>query len=611
MIWSMETEGIDHLNMWSKSKYEIGRFLSNFKECPVETPDGLFQSIEGYWGFLSVKEEYREPFRTYSGVLAKKKKQECVKAHGGVFDPDFEKKIEMAVRNKLESHKDFILQNRELLSLSIVHYYEFDNRIMDETEKFDWWVNVVRKKVSEILGTEYVPVGEDSNYQKKETEDMKKYVPEVDPKLYLGKTVCFDTETTGISKRDEIIQISIINEDEEELLTTFIKPEKNKSWPEAEAVNGISPKMVKDAPSMNDVSDVLSKIFDGAKQVIGYNVSFDLRMVEQCSDYVFDRKKVTDVMKQFKKDKNDKESHKLCDAVKYYCDRDFYEEFMDGAHKADMDTLATVKVWKKQEELLSKVREEESLKKEKLSMSKPKNGNGKTMPVISDDPNKISYAGIGSRNTPKEILNLFERMGEWLAGKGLTLRSGHAQGADLAFEKGCDNGGGKKEIFLPWNGFNYVLYHETGNPESVTWTTVGKNAVQVAEKMHPYFSGMKMGARSLMARNTYQVLGECDVNETKPSRFILCYTPGGEGQGGTGQALRIARELDIPIFDAGNYERDGEFDMDLLKKDFNAFIKDVLTKETQKEFLDRQVPKAKEFLEECRMKQETEMDFDR
>lgn len=440
---------------------------------------------------------------------------------------------------------------------------------------------------------------------------MKKYILEVDPKLYLGKTVCFDTETTGISKRDEIIQISIINEEEDELLTTFIKPENNKSWPEAEAVNGISPKMVKDAPSMNDVSDVLSKIFDGAKQVIGYNVSFDLRMVEQCSDYVFDRKKVTDVMKQFKKDKNDKESHKLCDAVKYYCDRNFYEEFMDGAHKADMDTLATVKVWKKQEELLSKVREEESLKKEKLSVSKPKNGNGKTMPIISDDPGKISYAGIGSRNTPKEILNLFERMGEWLAGKGLTLRSGHAQGADLAFEKGCDNGGGKKEIFLPWNGFNYVLYHETGNPESVTWTTVGRNAYQVAEKMHPYFSGMKMGARSLMARNTYQVLGECDINETKPSRFILCYTPGGEGQGGTGQALRIAKELDIPIFDAGNYERDGEFDIDLLKKDFNAFIKDVLTKETQKEFLDRQVPKAKEFLEECRMKQETEMDFDR
>lgn len=65
----------------------------------------------------------------------------------------------------------------------------------------------------------------------------------------------------------------------------------------------------------------------------------------------------------------------------------------------------------------------------------------------------ICYAGIGSRETPKSILEFFEYLGELLAKKGFTLRSGAAKGADSAFEKGCDRVSGLKEIFLPWRGF--------------------------------------------------------------------------------------------------------------------------------------------------------------
>ena len=105
----------------------------------------------------------------------------------------------------------------------------------------------------------------------------------IDPSLYQGKVVCFDTETTGFTKWDEIIQISIVNEDEKEVLTTFIKPDHKKSWDDAQAINGISPKMVKDAPSMRELQKILAKIFDGAKEILGYNVGFDVRMVEQCA----------------------------------------------------------------------------------------------------------------------------------------------------------------------------------------------------------------------------------------------------------------------------------------------------------------------------------------
>ena len=53
----------------------------------------------------------------------------------------------------------------------------------------------------------------------------------------------------------------------------------------------------------------------------------------------------------------------------------------------------------------------------------------------------------------------------------------------------------------------------------------------------------------LMARNCYQVLGK-DL-ET-PSEFIICWTKDGQATGGTGQALRIAKKNNIPVFNLYN-----------------------------------------------------------
>lgn len=64
------------------------------------------------------------------------------------------------------------------------------------------------------------------------------------------------------------------------------------------------------------------------------------------------------------------------------------------------------------------------------------------------------YAGIGSRKTPKEILGLFDYLGRYFAKRRFLLRSGAADGADTAFEDGCDIYSGPKEIYLPWKGFN-------------------------------------------------------------------------------------------------------------------------------------------------------------
>ena len=59
------------------------------------------------------------------------------------------------------------------------------------------------------------------------------------------------------------------------------------------------------------------------------------------------------------------------------------------------------------------------------------------------------YAGIGSRETPEVYLKAIRKIAKSFAGKGLTLRSGNARGADYAFYQGAVEKGGDMEIYLP------------------------------------------------------------------------------------------------------------------------------------------------------------------
>lgn len=158
-------------------------------------------------------------------------------------------------------------------------------------------------------------------------------------------------------------------------------------------------------------------------------------------------------------------------------------------------------------------------------------------------PSTRHYAGIGSRETPAEVLQEMQRLGANLARKGFVLRSGAAPGADSAFERGCDSAGGDKQIFLPWPGFA----DRPIEPGRV-FAGVGPNALALAELHHPNWTACSRAARNLHARNGYQVLGR---KLDDPVAFVICWTKDGKGGGGTGQALRIATANHIPIIDLG------------------------------------------------------------
>lgn len=142
------------------------------------------------------------------------------------------------------------------------------------------------------------------------------------------------------------------------------------------------------------------------------------------------------------------------------------------------------------------------------------------------------YAGIGSRQTPDEVLKLMTKLAEKLNEKDYVLRSGGADGADLAFEKGAGN---KKQIFLPWQGFN-------GSKSQLHKLT--DELIDFSLGYHPRADSLSDAVRKLMARNAQQVLGPI---LTQPSKFVICWTPA-DREGGTGHALRIARDHGISVY---------------------------------------------------------------
>lgn len=156
------------------------------------------------------------------------------------------------------------------------------------------------------------------------------------------------------------------------------------------------------------------------------------------------------------------------------------------------------------------------------------------------------YTGIGSRSTPQDILEAMQSVGRFMAHQGHILRSGGAAGADEAFEIGCDEANGTKEIFLPYMRFR----NNEAGPEF--WGAC-PNALRIARQFHPNWRALGSLAWQFMGRNTYQILGK-DLKT--PTEFVLCWTPGGKSVGGTSQAIRLADHYRIPVFNLGSKSLD-------------------------------------------------------
>lgn len=181
-------------------------------------------------------------------------------------------------------------------------------------------------------------------------------------------------------------------------------------------------------------------------------------------------------------------------------------------------------------------------------------------PEFSKLPSKstiptMTYAGIGSRETPKEILAKMTEVAKELEKKGYTLNTGKTfgnkeEGADKAFSDGTT----KKNLFAP---------EQTGQRE-----------LKIAEEIHPNWKALTAkgpGGAKLMGRNTNQIFGE---KLDTPVDFVLFYAEETSNplrpKGGTGQAVEMARRKGIPTINMANADWREQLDK-ALNSNFEAF----------------------------------------
>lgn len=163
-----------------------------------------------------------------------------------------------------------------------------------------------------------------------------------------------------------------------------------------------------------------------------------------------------------------------------------------------------------------------------------------------------AYSGVGSRETPEDIMSLMALLAAKLEASGYILRSGAADGADSAFEQGVVNPQ-NKEIYIAWDGFSGRYSREVGvhNIQGA----ILHEAEEIAKNLHPAWDRLTQGAKKLHTRNVFQVLG-APLDE--PSKFLVCWAPvdkNGEPKGGTRTSWMLAKEYNIPCFNL-NIEED-------------------------------------------------------
>lgn len=92
-------------------------------------------------------------------------------------------------------------------------------------------------------------------------------------------TIILDTETTGLSKTDQVIEIAAVNGLGAVLLDCRIKPTVEIN-PHAQAVHGISAASLANAPEWSAIHARFTSLIQG-KTLIAFNAKFDLAMLQQ------------------------------------------------------------------------------------------------------------------------------------------------------------------------------------------------------------------------------------------------------------------------------------------------------------------------------------------
>lgn len=137
-----DTDGVDHINIYSKGKTELGRLLTNFAHTPFQfLPYGRFQSMEGFWYYYltGCKHEHLKNLHGWKAKQQGKLLRDDRKDKEGLSEEDrtvLKEGIRWKLRHNL--HIVHLLTNSDL---PLTHYYAYGregNWRVHLQPQYDW-----------------------------------------------------------------------------------------------------------------------------------------------------------------------------------------------------------------------------------------------------------------------------------------------------------------------------------------------------------------------------------------------------------------------------------------------------------------------------------------
>lgn len=142
MDYLPKNDGIDHINIYSKGKTDIGRKLTNFARTPFMFNGLEFQSVEAAWYFFKTGQKHHQ-LRSLHGFLAKKEGKLLDK----VEYPEFNQTILECIRCKFRQNKE-LLKQFAATTLPLDHYYYFgdeENPKIVRLPQYKWIVDELER----------------------------------------------------------------------------------------------------------------------------------------------------------------------------------------------------------------------------------------------------------------------------------------------------------------------------------------------------------------------------------------------------------------------------------------------------------------------------------
>lgn len=146
IVYEPNEDGITHINIYSRSRTELGKLLSNFAYSPFMHPEyGKFDSMEGYWYWIKTG-MCHDILRTLHGIIAKRTGQKFKIVPFIHLNKTFDDVIAEGLMMKMLCNPE--ISNRlKNSTLPLVHYYH-GMCIEDEgSRRFAEMMELIRKEL--------------------------------------------------------------------------------------------------------------------------------------------------------------------------------------------------------------------------------------------------------------------------------------------------------------------------------------------------------------------------------------------------------------------------------------------------------------------------------